>query len=307
MKVAFVLYEMSYNSYDHGIVYGEEIDARGMQKAFLKRKDIEVCDLMTINIIRYRQSKGEVLDYDLIIHFNTSTLLIENAINVLFFQQYYEFEKHDLHKYGEIYDFIITPSPIVTDDTSIFYFPLAVDPEYYYPQKCDQRFKCDIAFVGNRKMRSLESYNRYLLPATKYELKIYGAEWDVEGFEAYQDFYQGLLPYDDATKLYSSAKVSLSIHGSWYINKFQLVTTRAFHSIACGEVVLSDKFDEIVNLLPEGKGILYTEGFSDSDEKLKYLLENEAEVNQIREAGRKWVLENHTWDVRIQTILDKIK
>jgi spore maturation protein CgeB len=308
MKIALVLYELSLNSYDHGIVYGEEIVAIGMRKAFLKLENVEVCDLLTINIMRYKESKGEKLDYDLAIHFNTSTLMIEGAMNVLFFQQFYEWEKHNILEYEKKFDFIITPSVVMANNLDkVIYFPLAVDAEYYSPQPISDKYSCDVTFVGNRKMRTLGIYNKYLLPATNYDLSIYGAEWNEEGFERYLPFWKGMLPYDDAAKLYSSSKISLCIHGNWYIDQFQLVTDRAFHAIACGGFVISDQFPEIMNLLPENKGIVYTKGYDNSQELIEYYLNSDTERKKISKKGRIWVLENHTWDIRVEYLLGKIK
>lgn len=149
------------------------------------------------------------------------------------------------------------------------------------------------------------NYNRYLLPATNYKCLIYGNGWDIEGFEAYRDYWKGVLSYSDAAKLYSSAKLSLCIHSRMYTDRFHLVTTRSLHSIACGCMVLSDKIEALKEMLPEKTGIIYTDGYSDSEKLIKKYLYSE-ERSDIVTKGKKWVLENHTWDIRIEQLLDQL-
>ena len=75
MRVALVVYELTINSFDHGIVYGEEMDAWGIQKAFQRRLDVESCDILTINLIRFLEQRGEMKEYDLAIHFILPAIL----------------------------------------------------------------------------------------------------------------------------------------------------------------------------------------------------------------------------------------
>lgn len=308
MKVALVVYELTTNSYDHGIVWGEEMDAWGIQKAFQKRSDVECCDILTINLIRFLEQRGEMKNYDLAIHFAIPTIKLENAINVLFFQQFYEWEKHDMTKHLDNYDYVITCAQRVTEwYKDVIYFPLAVDMNFYKPVAKDSRFENDVVFVGNRKMRDKETYDQYLKPAFDYKLAIYGAEWDIEGYEEYMKYYKGLLPYDDAATAYSSARISLCIHNRDYLNKFLLVTTRGFHSISCGGFVISDPISEMMNLLPEGKGVVYTQGYDDLKAKIGYYLEHEDERNEISRAGYEWIKQHHTWDIRVDKLLKDIK
>lgn len=307
MKVALVVFEMTLNSYDHGIVYGEEMDARGIQKAFLRRKDVECCDILSINLIRFLESRGEMKEYDLAIHFALPTIQFTNAINILFFQQFYEWEKHDMNEYLKNFDYVMTCGRAICDwYKDVIYFPLAVDMEFYKKQKVNDEYTYDVVFVGNRKMRDLDTYNRYLMPAFDYNLAIYGAEWDVEGFEKYVKYYKGLLPYDDAPKVYASSKVSLCIHNRDYLEKFQLVTTRGFHAISCGGFVISDPIPEMMNLLPQGKGVIYTNGGDELCKAFKEYIYDDDARKEIVDKGYNWILSRHTWDHRVEELLSKI-
>ncbi len=307
MRVALVVYELTINSFDHGIVYGEEMDAWGIQKAFQRRDDVEYCDILTINLIRFLQQRGEMRQYDLAIHFAVPTVKIDNAVNLLFFQQFYEWEKHDMNKHLENFDYVMTPAQRVTEwYKDVIYFPLAVDMEFYKPVEKRSEFVNDVVFVGNRKMRDKETYDIFLKPAFKYNLAIYGAEWDVDGFEEYQKYYKGMLPYNDASIVYSSAHISLCIHNKEYVDKFLLVTTRGFHSISCGGFVISDPISEMKNLLPDGKGVVYTSGGEDLKKKIEYYLEHDDERKAISKAGFEWIKKYHTWDVRIKKLLSEL-
>lgn len=307
IKVALVVYELTMNSFDHGIVYGEEMDAWGIQKAFQRRLDVEQCDILTINLIKFFEQRGEMQEYDLAIHFAVPTIKLKNAVNVLFFQQFYEWEKHDMNEHLENFDYVITPAQRVTDwYKEVIYFPLAVDMDFYKPLEIEEQFANDVVFVGNRKMREKETYDRFLKPAFGNDLVIYGAEWDVPEFEEYRKYYRGMLPQEDAAKVYSSASISLCIHNKEYVEKFLLVTTRGFHSISCGGFVISDPIPEMQNLLPEGKGVVYTNGYEDMEKKIRYYLAHEDERKEVSAEGYEWIKKYHTWDVRVDKLFKDI-
>lgn len=308
MKVALIQYELYMNSYDRQHVAGEDIDAKGIKKAFLRRNDVEVCDILSINIIRDREERGEKLEYDLIIHFNHPSILFKNAINILFFQQYYEWNSINMKDLIREYDYVITPAHKVSIDyPEVLFFPLAVDTDLYKPVSKNSNYDFDIAFIGNRRMRDIDTYNHYLLPATKYNLAIYGNGWDIEGFEKYTPFWKKILGYEEAATLYSSIKLSICIHSRWYTDQFHLVTTRGFHALSCNSLIISDKIPVLQEMLPQGIGIIYTDGYEETEKLLdKYINDNE-EREHIASKGRDWVIRNHTWDIRIEQLLRQIK
>lgn len=307
MKVVLIQYELYLNSYDRQHVAGEDIDGKGMKTAFLRRPDVECCDILSINIIRYKEERGEIIDYDLAIHFNYPSIFIKGAINILFFQQYYEWDALDFNDIVTKFDYVITPAKAVADEYKVIYFPLAVDAELYSPQPSMEEFVSDVTFVGNRRMRDLDTYNRYLLPAIKYKCSIYGNGWDLKGYENYTKHWKGILDYSDAAVLYSSSKLSLCIHSRMYTDRFHLATTRGLHSLACNCLVLSDKIQALKEMLPEGIGIIYTNGYGETEKYLKkYLFDDDARM-KIAEKGRMWVLQNHTWDIRIDQLFNLIE
>lgn len=307
MKIALVQYELYLNSYARKHVAGEDIDAKGMKKAFLRRPGVTCCDILSMNIICDREERGELCEYDLAIHFNHPTKMLKGAVNILFFQQYYEWDSIDFNELISLYDYVITPAKAIADEYKVLYFPLAVDTDIYQRVPLDPRFQCDISFVGNRRMRDKETYDRYLGPALKYACSIYGNGWDIEGYEDYRPYWKGVLGYDEAPVLYSSSKMSMCIHSRMYTDRFHLVTTRGLHSLGCNCMVLSDKIDALREMLPEGTGIIYTDGNQESEHLLKkYLNDDDARLS-IAEKGRNWVLNNHTWDIRIEQLMQMIK
>ena len=307
MRVAFVLYELMLNSFDHQHVAGEDIDAKGMRKAFLKRKNVECCDFLSINLIRDKERRGEKIEYDLVIHFFYPTILIKGAINIFFFHQFYEFEMHNMAEYPKMFDYVMTPALQVCKDTpGIIYFPLAVDPDLYKPMTPSSKFACDVTFVGNRRMRDIDLYRKYISPAMEYNLAIYGNGWNHPDYKEFTPYWKGILDYDDAPLLYSSAKVSLCVHSRMYTEKFHLVTSRIFHALSCNQLIISDYMDEIKRMLPEGKGILFSDGDNHLAGLLKKYINSDEERNEIAQKGREFVLENHTWDHRIAYLAEKV-
>lgn len=156
MNVALILFELARNSFIRKEVWGEEIDAEGMRKAFLRRKDVETCDILTINTYIALRDASVLPNYDLAIHFFEPTIAIPGAINVLYFQQFYDLDRHDLVQLCKTFDRVYTPSQkIAARYTQINYLPLAVDSDLYCPIESDQavEFSSDILFIGNAHIR----------------------------------------------------------------------------------------------------------------------------------------------------------
>ena len=82
-------------------------------------------------------------------------------------------------------------------------------------------------------------------------------------------------------------------------------SNRLFDALACGTFVISDKIPSAETLF-EGNVITY-ENAEDLNEKIKYYLSHDEERRMIAEKGKEIVLKNHTFDNRVDTIIDSLK
>lgn len=181
MNVVLILFELARNSFIRREVWGEEIDAEGMRKAFLSRRDVKICDIHTVNTYIALRDAGILPNYDLAIHFFEPSIAIPGAINVLYFQQFYDLPRHDLLQLCKTFDRLFTPSKtIAASHVQIEYLPLAVDSELYYPMENNQaaEYSSDTLFIGNAHIRETNIYEEILSPLLKNRLAIFGARWD---------------------------------------------------------------------------------------------------------------------------------
>ncbi|GAA0383165.1 glycosyltransferase family protein [Paenibacillus motobuensis] len=304
MNIALALPDMAYNSYLHGMIWGEEIDALGLKAAFEKRPDTFV-EIVTPNILKYLEDSLNKVKFDIVIHFDYPTFKVKDAINVLFFQQYYSDEIIDQAQPSfSSFDLVITNSKTTSERfNNVYYFPLAVDEEKFTPGTPNERYICDVVFIGNTRMRSLEQYDKYLLPAKDNNLHIYGTGWNDQMFSAYHPYYKGSATFDEMIEIYRSARIVISIHNEKYINKFGLVTNRIFHTISTGVVLISDIHPVMMEMFPEGCGVLYTEGNKNTKDIISKLLKNPEKQKEIINKGREVLYTQHTWSKRVEYLM----
>jgi len=83
---------------------------------------------------------------------------------------------------------------------------------------------------------------------------------------------------------------------------------RIFAGLACGSLVVTGDNLFVRESFTDGESIvLYESGKWDAvDEKINYYLENEDARQQVVAAGRRIILEKHTWDKRVELLQDVI-
>lgn len=206
-----------------------------------------------------------------------------------------EFEKYDFifvaskRCAGEIKNKVTKPvQPLLqcTDSESFF-------PEY------DPNLEEDILFVGNTRGFFREIIKDIL--STDFDVSIYGAEW--EDYIPNEYIKGEFISNDELHKYYSSCKILLNDHLE-SMKDFDYLSNRLFDALACGTLIISDKVPSI-NLF-EGAVITY-DGVEDLNKKIEFYLDNDEERRLRAAHGRKIVLENHTFEKRVEQILDCLK
>ena len=105
---------------------------------------------------------------------------------------------------------------------------------------------------------------------------------------------------DELHKYYSSCKILLNDHWKDMRNE-DFPSNRLFDALACGTFVISDKIPSADTLF-DGSIVTY-DGIDDLNEKINYYLVHDNERIKMAEKGRNIVLKNHTFDIRVDTIL----
>lgn len=250
---------------------------------------------------------GVARDFDLAIHFFEPSLKIPDAINVLYFQQFHNLARHDIVGLCEGFDRVFTPAKAIADDYgAVGYLPLAVDTDLYRPVRSpEDTYRCDAVFIGNAYIRECSTYRELLSPLLRFDIAVYGARWDSPEYHEWAGVWKGVLAIDSARDAYAGASVALSIHNRRYLDELSFVTARPFHSLACGRATVSDTNATLAELLPpEVSGLRHAANATQFERAVTELLNEEQLRAELGSRGREFVLQHHTWDVRVKQLLN---
>ncbi|WP_407423836.1 glycosyltransferase [Methanobrevibacter sp.] len=207
-------------------------------------------------------------------------------------------------EYGE-YDYVFISSRKYAEkiksevDTNVAALLQCTDPEVFYYEP-DDNINEEILFVGVTR----GVYRKVIKDVlkTNHDVSIYGMGWEKYIDEKYVKGQ--FIPNKELHKYYSSCKILLNDH--WEDMRYEdFPSNRLFDALACGTFVISDKIPSADTLF-EGSIVTY-DGVEDLNEKIDYYLTHEEERLKLAEKGKKIVLENHTFDDRVNEILDALK
>ena len=156
-----------------------------------------------------------------------------------------------------------------------------------------------LLFVGN----SREVYRKILkdLLPTKYDLAVYGKGW--KNFLPKHIIKDDYIPNEELYKHYGSADILLNDHWDDMREK-GFVSNRIFDGLACGAFILTDRVNKMGQL--ENYVQVY-----DTAEELNELIDlklssKEGCIKYIQ-SGKKYVIENHTFEKRAKVFSNSIQ
>ncbi len=188
------------------------------------------------------------------------------------------------------------------------YLPMAALPSFHCPRELSleeqKRFGADIAFLGagypNRRVafKSLVGRN----------FKIWGTEWDGASMLSKHVQQSGArISAEDAVTIYNATKININLHSS--VQSMELVPAgdfvnpRTFELAAIGAFQVVDKRSLMADLFSEDMLGLFS-NIEEMHEKINYYLAHDQEREIIAKSARLHVLENHTYEHRMQSLLD---
>jgi spore maturation protein CgeB len=191
------------------------------------------------------------------------------------------------------------------------YLPMSACPDVHQPvQLSDDEKKyygSDVSFVG------AGYYNRrhFLKGLLDFDFKIWGTDWDVRSALARCIQRSGKrIDTDDVVKIFNATKININLHSSTYhkgINPFgDFVNPRTFEIIASGGFQLADRRSGMEGLFNAGEEIVLFDDLNDLRGKITYYLNNPEERERIAERGRQRVLREHTYENRMNEMLEVI-
>lgn len=193
----------------------------------------------------------------------------------------------------------------------VHYLPLAADPEVHKPLELTEleheMYGSDISHMG------AGYFNRrhFFTHLTDYDFKLWGSDWDGSGVLATHVQKDGeRVHQDEIVRIFNATRININLHSSTYTEGVNpngdFVNPRTFEVASCGAFQLVDERSLLAELFEPGKEIITFSDLESCRKAIEYYLAHPEEANQIAEAGRKRVLEQHTYRHRMAEALKVI-
>lgn len=175
----------------------------------------------------------------------------------------------------------------------------ALDPETHYRIDSEDRFKCDLAFLGNRlpdrESRVDEFFFQTAVRLPNQKFKLGGSGWADKSMPPNVE-YLGHVYTKDHNVLNSSPKAVLNISRESMATMGFSPATRIFEAAGAGACIITDYWQGIENFFDPGNEILVARSGAEVADLLDGLTAETAK--KIGSLARKRVLEFHTYTHR---------
>lgn len=191
------------------------------------------------------------------------------------------------------------------------WLPMACDPEIHRRVEVSGeeklKFGSGVVFVGSYYPRRAEM----LQAVSRHRPAIWGPGWD--GLP-HDSPLRPLLRAAHTTpetwvRVYSESKIVLSVHYRDPQGRFPVHqgSPRVFEAMACGAFVLTDRQKDVLALFKDGEHLVTFSDEVDLDRKIAFYMKHANERQRIAAAGRREVLEHHTYGHRIHRLLARME
>lgn len=193
---------------------------------------------------------------------------------------------------------------------------LAISPNY------TKKFKADISFIGTYLPEKREFIKSHVFPLKdKYDLKLYGQDWTLQdrltgfvskvgmyfNFPIIKNLQKPKLQIDDEPQIYTSSTISINIHEDYQKKFGGDCNERTFKIPLAGGFEITDNVACIHKYFKDGEEIIIAKDKKDWFEKIDYYIKNPDKRQKIIDAGRKKVLNEHTYYNRVEQFLNIYK
>ncbi len=208
---------------------------------------------------------------------------------------------------------IIQKEPFISELAAIgqknaLYLPMAALPSFHAPKELSleekKTYGSDISFLGagypNRRVAFRTLAHR--------DFKIWGSEWDGASMLAKLVQQNGArISAEDSVTIYNATKININLHSSIQSNELvsggDFVNPRTFELAAIGAFQVVDRRSLMSELFNDDMLGLF-DSIEEMHEKIDYYLKNEQERAIMAKSARLHVLENHTYEHRMQSLLE---
>jgi spore maturation protein CgeB len=198
-----------------------------------------------------------------------------------------------------------------------YQLPLAAEPHVFKPKVVETKYKSDICLVGFPYPDRVQ-FIQFLLQNTVYNIKVVG-NWSNRLFRFRSNpklmIHEGWVPPTVVADFYNGAKIVLNTLRPFNLkqnqNKLGIVgksiNNRTFDAAACGSFQLIQYKEDLQHYLIENEEIVSFKNNQELCQKIDYFLKSEEERQRIADNARKRVLREHTFEKRLEKMLELIK
>lgn len=281
-------------------VMGDEIQARAIAREILLHcPQVKECRIYDI-----KEAK-DIKDDIVFVMWPDYPILERRPKKYILWLQNAGFQER-LPKFLETFDHVFSPSKLsCAKFPKVKYLAMACEDTAFFKKAApDKRFESEVCFVGNFDSRQRPTWLQrdFMAPATKYNFSLWGNNWARSEIEEIRRSAKGRLNPADIPKAYSSAKIILSNHCLAHKEE-EIVTTRIYETLACEAFAISDWFGALDEFRDY---VVFTSGGKDLEDKLEYYLSHPADREQKIKGSREFIIKNHTFKNRVETIAKTI-
>jgi spore maturation protein CgeB len=175
----------------------------------------------------------------------------------------------------------------------------ALDPATHYPVPLDAKFKCDLAFVGNRlpdRERRVEEFFLAAAAATpEFSFLLGGEGWSDKSLPPNVRWI-GHVGTGDHNRINCSARIVLNINRESMADVGFSPPTRVFEAAGAGACLITDHWAGIEEFFTPGCEILVARDANDITDLLKTV--DAKLAREMGEAMRRRALQEHTYALR---------
>lgn len=316
----FMKWEKGFSSRPGSNVIGEELYFEAMCRYLRELPDVGSAELYAPNHLPEDK-------IDVMVHVNDTPPSNIADLNVLYLQNGYgkgaDVVLEGLTKNG--YDgYILLSDKLLNVHRSKGFdgvnIPLGADTELFHPREKDPSLEYEVSYVGN-DIKGKERTERYLMPATSFNLGLYG-NWAIGnpvrndilsrlGMSYYERYRvelsklsRGKIPQEQLPVLYSSARINLNITLQDAVD-WDFWNLRPLEIMACGGLLMTDRFPSLERDF--AGGAVFTDGGEDVVKDIEHYLDNEDERERIARRGMETVRERHTIKDRAINVYEYLK
>jgi spore maturation protein CgeB len=183
-----------------------------------------------------------------------------------------------------------------------------VDPETHRPVPPEDRFRCELSYLGTWAADRQEAVERLLVgPARRLpdrRFRVGGAQYPADFPWTPNLFLVPHVPPEEHPAFFSSSRATLNVTRRVMAELGFCPSGRLFEAAACGVAVLSDPFVGLETFFEPEREILVVR---DAQDVVAALLRSDQALQAVARRGRERVLAEHTSDHRALELLSAVE